>query len=256
MKILIVEDENLAVKRLTKLIKEMRPSWDITMRTDSIEETVIFLKKEQVDLIFLDIQLSDGVSFEIFNQVEVKAPVIFTTAYDEYAIRAFKVNSVDYLLKPLSETELLTAIEKFESSRKEKRVEEPGYSVDPGLMQNLLQQLTTTYKERFVIKIGEHIKTVGVENVLYFISQQKMTYLVDKEGKRYIVDYALDKVEELLDPKLFYRINRKMIIHDQSIEDIVSFSNSRLKLFLLHSDNQDSIVARERVSDFKEWLDR
>ncbi|MGB3465535.1 MAG: LytTR family DNA-binding domain-containing protein [Cyclobacteriaceae bacterium] len=254
MKVLIVEDENLAVKRLTQLVAELRPEWEVAMRTDAIEDTVAYLSKEQVDLIFLDIQLSDGVSFEIFNHVAVEAPVIFTTAYDEYAIKAFKVNSVDYLLKPLSKQELESAIIKFESGRQEKTV--PQQAIDPMLMQNLLQQLTTNYKERFVIKVGEHIKTVATDSILYFISQQKVTYLMAKDGKRFIVDFTLDKVEELLDPKLFYRINRKMIIHDQAIEDIVSFSNSRLKLFLMHCDNQDSIVARERVSDFKEWLDR
>lgn len=254
MKILVTEDENLAARRLIQLIGEQRPEWEIVKRTDSIEDTVGFLQENEVDLIFLDIQLSDGISFEIFNLVDVKAPIIFTTAYDQYAVKAFKVNSVDYLLKPLSGPELKSALEKFETRKKE---EEPSrQTIDPALMQNLLQQLTTQYKERFVIKIGEHIKTVAVEHILYFISQQKMTYLIDKEGKRFIIDFTLDKVEELLDPKMFYRINRKMIIHDQAIEDIVSFSNSRLKLFLSHCDNQDTVVARERVSDFKDWLDR
>ncbi len=254
MKALIVEDENLAAKRLNTLITELRPNWEVAKRTDSIEDTVDYLKEDDVDVIFLDIQLSDGVSFEIFNRVEVTSPVIFTTAYDEYAIKAFKVNSVDYLLKPLDKGELKIAIEKFESGIKENV--KPQQSYDPLLMQSLLQQLTTNYKERFVIKIGEHIKTVGVGTVLYFISQDKVTYLVSNDGKRYIVDFTLDRVEEMLDPKMFYRINRKMIIHDQSIEDIVSFSNSRLKLFLSHCDNNDTIVARERVSHFKEWLDR
>ena len=254
MKALIVEDENLAAKRLNTLITELRPNWEVAKRTDSIEDTVDYLKEDDVDVIFIDIQLSDGVSFEIFNRVEVTSPVIFTTAYDEYAIKAFKVNSVDYLLKPLDKGELKIAIEKFESGIKENV--KPQQSYDPLLMQSLLQQLTTNYKERFVIKIGEHIKTVGVGTVLYFISQDKVTYLVSNDGKRYIVDFTLDRVEEMLDPKMFYRINRKMIIHDQSIEDIVSFSNSRLKLFLSHCDNNDTIVARERVSHFKEWLDR
>lgn len=254
MKALIVEDENLAAKRLTSLILELRPEWEVTKRTDSIEDTVGFLSNHKVDIIFLDIQLSDGVSFEIFNRVEIKVPIVFTTAYDEYAIKAFKVNSVDYLLKPLDKGELENAIIKFEATRQQEEVPQQAY--DQTLMQNLLKQLTTNYKERFVIKIGEHIKTVSVDHILYFISLEKVTYLIANDGKRYIVDFTLDRVEELLDPKMFYRINRKMIIHDQSIEDIVSFSNSRLKLFLSHCDNQDTIVARERVSDFKNWLDR
>lgn len=254
MKVLIVEDENLAAKRLKTLINELRSDWDLSGRTDSIEDSVSYLSENRVDIIFLDIQLSDGVSFEIFNRIEVKVPIIFTTAYDEYAIKAFKVNSVDYLLKPLDKGELEIAILKFESGLQGDQT--PLQSFDPKLMQNLLQQLATNYKERFVIKIGEHIKTVSVDSVFYFISQDKMTYLVTNDGKRYIVDFTLDRVEEMLNPKIFYRINRKIIIHDQSIEDIVSFSNSRLKLFLGHCDNQDTIVARERVSDFKEWLDR
>ena len=255
MKTLIVEDEKLAANRLSKLVTELRPSWDVSQRTDSIEDTVAVLDKEQFDLIFLDVQLSDGISFEIFNRCTVNVPVIFTTAYDEYAVKAFKVNSVDYLLKPLDKQELSDALYKFEEST-QSAVAAPQPAFDQDLMQSLLRQLTTNYKERFVIKIGEHIKTVPVGQVLYFISLQKVTYLIAADGKRYIIDYTLDKVEEMLDPKLFYRINRKMIIHDQAIEDIVSFSNSRLKLFLSHSDNQDTIVARERVSDFKEWLDR
>ncbi|MEL6558010.1 MAG: LytTR family DNA-binding domain-containing protein [Bacteroidota bacterium] len=254
MKALIVEDENLAAKRLTSLILELRPEWEVTKRTDSIEDTVEFLSNHKVDIVFLDIQLSDGVSFEIFNRVEIKVPIVFTTAYDEYAIKAFKVNSVDYLLKPLDKNELENAILKFEDAHHQEAVPQQAY--DQALMQNLLKQLTTNYKERFVIKIGEHIKTVPVNHILYFISLEKVTYLIANDGKRYIVDFTLDRVEELLDPKMFYRINRKMIIHDQSIEDIVSFSNSRLKLFLAHCDNQDTIVARERVPDFKNWLDR
>ena len=254
MKALIVEDENLAARRLKTLILELRPEWDAGNRTDSIEDTVGFLSNHLVDIIFLDIQLSDGISFEIFNRVAIKAPIVFTTAYDEYAIKAFKVNSVDYLLKPLDKSELENAILKFESLRKQEAVPQQVY--DQTLMQNLLNQLTSNYKERFVIKIGEHIKTVPVDNILYFISLEKVTYLIANDGKRYIVDFTLDRVEEMLNPKFFYRINRKMIIHDQSIEDIVSFSNSRLKLFLLHCDNRDTIVARERVSDFKSWLDR
>lgn len=254
MKALIVEDENLAARRLKTLILELRPEWDAGNRTDSIEDTVGFLLNHLVDIIFLDIQLSDGISFEIFNRVAIKAPIVFTTAYDEYAIKAFKVNSVDYLLKPLDKSELENAILKFESLRKQEAVPQQVY--DQTLMQNLLNQLTSNYKERFVIKIGEHIKTVPVDNILYFISLEKVTYLIANDGKRYIVDFTLDRVEEMLNPKFFYRINRKMIIHDQSIEDIVSFSNSRLKLFLLHCDNRDTIVARERVSDFKSWLDR
>jgi len=254
MRALIIEDEKLAGDRLKKLILELRKDAEILPRIDSIEDAVDFLERNKPDLIFLDIQLSDGICFEIFNRVKVNIPIVFTTAYDEYAIKAFKLNSVDYLLKPLDKGELEVALNKYENSSMEKKSKSASF--DQSMMQELLQKLTNKYKERFVIKVGEHIKTVATENVYYFISQQKMTYLVDDQGKKYIIDFTLDKVEDLLDPKYFYRINRKMIIHDQSVEDIVSFSNSRLKLFISHSDNQDSIVARERVAHFKEWLDR
>ncbi|MEL7145221.1 MAG: LytTR family DNA-binding domain-containing protein, partial [Bacteroidota bacterium] len=215
MKTLIVEDEKLAADRLSKLVKELRADWDVGNRTDSIEDTVNVLENETFDLIFLDVQLSDGVSFEIFNRCEFNIPVIFTTAYDEYAVKAFKVNSVDYLLKPLDKTELSAALDKFEESTQQRTEAQPAYDQD--LMHSLLRQLTTNYKERFVIKIGDHIKTVPVGQILYFISQQKVTYLMAADGKRYIIDFTLDRVEEMLDPKLFYRINRKMIVHDQAI---------------------------------------
>ncbi len=251
--VLIIEDERIAADRLEKLVKEIRPDWRFLKRVDSIEDAVMFLKENSPDLIFIDIQLSDGVSFEIFNQVNVDTPLIFTTAYNEYAIKAFKVNSVDYLLKPVDPAELLVAIEKFENSRQPQTGNVP---IDQQVLSSLLSSMNKSYKERFVIKIGEHIKMVNTTDVLYFFSQDKVTYLVAKDGRKYVLDFALDKVEEIISPEVFFRINRKFIVHEQSIKDIVAFSNSRLKLFLEHGDGLDTIVARERVQGFKSWLDK
>lgn len=255
MKALIIEDEKIAADRLKGLIKDLRPDWEIMNRVDSIEDAVKTLQNESPDLILIDIQLSDGISFEIFNQIHVETPLIFTTAYNEYAIKAFKVNSVDYLLKPVDKKELLSAIEKFENANN-KGSESVNVQLDPNVLSSLLTTMTKSYKERFVIKIGEHIKVVNTTDAFYFFSQDKVTYLVANDGRRYVLDFALDKVEEMLSPEQFFRINRKFIVHEQAIDDIVSFSNSRLKLFLKHGEGHDTIVARERVQDFKSWLDK
>ncbi len=255
MKALIIEDEKIAADRLKGLIKDLRPEWEFMNRVDSIEDSVKVLQNESPDLIFIDIQLSDGISFEIFNQIHVETPLIFTTAYNEYAIKAFKVNSVDYLLKPVDKKELLSAIEKFENANN-KGSEPVSVQLDPNILSSLLTTMTKSYKERFVIKIGEHIKVVNTTDAFYFFSQDKVTYLVANDGRRYVLDFALDKVEEMVSPEQFFRINRKFIVHEQAIDDIVSFSNSRLKLFLKHGEGHDTIVARERVQDFKGWLDK
>lgn len=255
MKALIIEDEKIAADRLKGLIKDLRPDWEFMNRVDSIEDAVKTLQNESPDLILIDIQLSDGISFEIFNQIHVETPLIFTTAYNEYAIKAFKVNSVDYLLKPVDKKELLSAIEKFENANN-KGNESVSVQLDPNVLSSLLTTMTKSYKERFVIKIGEHIKVVNTTDAFYFFSQDKVTYLVANDGRRYVLDFALDKVEEMLSPEQFFRINRKFIVHEQAIDDIVSFSNSRLKLFLKHGEGHDTIVARERVQDFKGWLDK
>ncbi|MCR9250246.1 MAG: LytTR family DNA-binding domain-containing protein [bacterium] len=255
MKALIIEDEKIAADRLKGLIKDLRPDWEFMNRVDSIEDAVKTLQNESPDLILIDIQLSDGISFEIFNQIHVETPLIFTTAYNEYAIKAFKVNSVDYLLKPVDKKELLSAIEKFENANN-KGSESVSVQLDPNVLSSLLTTMTKSYKERFVIKIGEHIKVVNTTDAFYFFSQDKVTYLVANDGRRYVLDFALDKVEEMLSPEQFFRINRKFIVHEQAIDDIVSFSNSRLKLFLKHGEGHDTIVARERVQDFKGWLDK
>ena len=251
MNILIIEDEPQAAQRLEKLIGSILPSARILPSIDTVKKSVQWLKaNEKPDLIFMDIQLADGISFQIFDQVEVKSAVIFTTAYDEYALKAFKVNSIDYILKPVDEQELRAAIQKYErlttSSSNNKMMESIGLA---------MQMLTKKYKERFVIKVGEHLKSIETDDILFFFSLEKATFAQTKDGKRNILDCTMDQLEEMLDPKKFFRINRKYIVHVKSIHDMINFTNARLKLILKTSDDNEVIVARERVQQFKDWLD-
>jgi two-component system, LytTR family, response regulator len=200
------------------------------------------------DLIFMDIQLADGLSFEIFEQTIVKAPVIFTTAYDEYALKAFKVNSIDYLLKPIDQGELNNAIDKYIENSTSKEI--PAQVFD-----NILHSLTRNYKNKFVIKVGEHIKVFNIDDVQCFYSMEKYTFLQNNSGRDYAISYSLDQLEDLLDPSRFFRIGRKFIVSFSAISDTISFSNSRLKVKLLSNESDDLIVSREKVQDFKKWLE-
>lgn len=246
MRYLILEDEKLAANRLKELVSAVRPDYAWTLTIDSVEAAVATLPALQVDLVFMDIQLADGLSFEIFDQIPFDTPIIFTTAYDSFAIQAFKANSIDYLLKPLEPGELLSAIEKFEKNNGHARF-------NPAELTRLLQPAG---KERFVVKVGEHLKTVETLNIQLIYSQDKGTYLFTKEARKYLVDYTLDKVEQLLNPNQFFRISRKFIVNLSSIKDIIAFSNSRLEIHLDHFNEERLIVARDRVNDFKKWLDR
>jgi DNA-binding LytR/AlgR family response regulator len=255
MKVLIVEDESMASKRLIKLITALEPNVDIMASLDSIKRTVSWLNtNDSPDLIFLDIQLADGLSFEIFEKTKVNAPIIFTTAFDEYAIKAFKVNSIDYLLKPIDPKELEVALEKFNTNFSQKAQIQPALNM--ALIESAMEMMTKQYKERFVVKIGDHIKTVNTRDALYFYSQEKATFLQVAENKRYIIDYTLEEVEGLLDPKQYFRINRKYLVQLGAVKDIIAYSNSRLRLILIDSDEMDVIVSRDKVQAFKKWLDR
>ncbi len=252
MKYIIIEDEQLAVKRLRDLIEEIRPDYEFVAKFDSIEGATISLPVLQFDLLFMDIQLADGNSFDIFDQISIKAPIIFTTAYDEYAVKAFKTNSIDYLLKPLDPKELKGAIEKFESNFDKKKTNAP-VSLE---ITDLIKTLQPSGKERFVVKIGEHLKTVESKNIQLIYSQDKGTYLLSNEGKKFLIDYSLDRVEEMMSDADFFRISRKYMISLHYIKDIIAFTNSRLEVVIDHYDEEQVIVARERVNDFKQWLDR
>ena len=253
MKVLIIEDEPPAAKRMESLINTLEPQAEVLDKIDSVKKAVQWIKSNPApDLIFLDIQLADGICFQIFEQCEVKSPVIFTTAYDAYALKAFKVNSIDYLLKPIDKDEMSAALKKFHSVN---RTNQESKHVLENIGQ-AIQMLTKKYKTRFVIKVGEHLKSVEVNEILFFFSLEKATFCQTKEGRKNILDFTLDQLEEILDPARFFRINRKHIVATDSIQDMISYTNSRLKLILKTSDDNDVIVARERVQEFKNWLDR
>jgi DNA-binding LytR/AlgR family response regulator len=252
MDILIVEDEPHAAQRLQKLAGELIPNANILACIDTVKKAVQWLKSGKPDLIFMDIQLADGLSFQIFEQVQIDSPVIFTTAYDEYALRAFKVNSIDYILKPVDKEELNNALQKLRNLSGN-RVQQSD------ILSNIAQaveMLKKRYKTRFVVKVGEHLRTIDVETILYFFSQDKTTFCVTDDNRNHILDFTLEQLEDMLDPEMFFRINRKYLVRSSAIKDIISYTNSRLKLVLKGSTDNDIIVARERVQQFKEWLDR
>lgn len=254
MKILLIEDEPQAAQRLEKLVMTIIPGVVVLAKLDTVKNSVLWLRANPApDLILMDIQLADGISFSIFDQCEVKSPVIFTTAYDEYALKAFKVNSIDYILKPVDEGELRTAIKKFESLSGSKN------SVPDKMLESIglaVQMLTKKYKERFVVKVGEHLKSIEVSEILFFFSLEKTTFAQTKDGRKHILDFTIEQLDGLVNPDRFFRINRKYLVAADAIQDMISYTNSRLKLVLKTSDDTDVIVARERVQDFKDWLDR
>lgn len=251
MRICIIEDEPAAVRRLEQLITQTKPDSQVVARLSSVEASVKWLSENpDPDLIFLDIQLADGLSFSIFQKVKTQAPVIFCTAYDEYALKAFKLKSIDYLLKPIEPEQLMQAFEKYESLL---------VKTEPINMETLrsliAQDHLRNFKKRFMVKVGERIHSVNVHEVLYFFSAQKATFLQTKTGKRLMIEFSLEELEQLLDPMDFFRINRKYIINHQAIRDIFTFSNSRLKIYLQSCQDENILISREKVAEFKAWLD-
>ncbi|UII20060.1 LytR/AlgR family response regulator transcription factor [Fulvivirga ligni] len=253
MRVLIIEDERPAAARLEKLLLEYSASAIVLDKIDSVKNAINWFHSavDKPELIFMDIQLADGISFEIFEHVEVPAPVIFTTAFDEYALKAFKVNSIDYLLKPIDEEELADAIDKWKNLVDSKVDEHKALDQ----ISSAMNMLTNKHKSRFIVKVGEHIKSIATGDILYFFSRDKASYCHTREGKNYILDHPLEKLEGMLDPQMFFRINRKYIISHESFTDIISYSNSRLRIVLQGIDDEDVIVSRDRVNDFKVWLD-
>lgn len=253
MKVLIIEDEKPAARRLTKLVQQYRADCEILEVLDSVEGAVEWLETyKKPDLIFMDVQLADGVSFEIFGQTEVTSPIVFTTAYDEYALQAFKVNSLDYLLKPIDPEELEKALCQYDKYHQNKTK-----SVDNSAIEQLLQTLTQKeYKERFLVKIGQQLTYLKVAEIAYFYSDEGLIFACQENGKRHNLDYTLDQLVETLNPADFFRINRKIITNLKSIKKIHTYFNSRLKLELSPTTALETIVSRDRVSDFKKWLDK
>jgi DNA-binding LytR/AlgR family response regulator len=252
MTILIIEDEPQAAQRLEKLLGNIQPTAHVVDKIDSVKRSVEWLKTHAApDLILMDIQLADGISFQIFEQVVVQSPVIFTTAYNEFALKAFKVNSIDYLLKPIDPPEFAAALKKYETLQRPTAPDKMLESIA-----NAMLLLTRKYKERFMVKVGEHLRALEVSEILFFFSLDKATFAQTKDGRKHILDYTIDQLEEVLDPQAFFRINRKYLVASYAIQDMISHVNSRLKLVLKTSDDPDVIVARERVQEFKDWMDR
>jgi len=250
MKIIIIEDEKPAARLLQRKLEKL--GYTIQTLLHSVEESINwFENNSHPDLIFLDIQLSDGLSFEIFDKIEIKSPIIFTTAYDEYALRAFKLNSIDYLLKPIDEDELETAISKFQNQFQTSSVANLDFDAIKRMLINPVQK---EYKNRFSVKIGNQIKVVLLDEVECFYSENKGTYLHTIDNRDYLLDCSLEQLETELNPDSFYRISRKFIIPLQSIKEIQMHTNSRLKIILPTYKEDEVIVAREKVSDFKNWI--
>ena len=251
MKVLIIEDEQPAALQLKKMLTQTDPSVSVIEIIDSVESSVKWLKTFPApDAIFMDIQIADGLSFDIFNHINVQSPVVFTTAFDQYAIKAFKVNAVDYLLKPIDEDELGEVLDKL----KKKRAEPIPF--DNGLfLKNLLQDFPKKeYKQRFLVKNGQNLTSIDVSDIAYFFSEEGVNQFYVFSNKKHIVENTLDELELFLNPKDFFRINRKLIVSIQAIQKISPHFNSRLKLSLTPQYRDEILVARERVSDFKAWL--
>lgn len=251
MNILIIEDESLAADKLEKMLKEVNPSFKVIAKPGSIKESVKWLMEHTVDLIFLDIQLSDGISFSIFDQVDVNTPIIFTTAYDEYAVKAFQLNSVAYLLKPIRQRDLVESLNKYKALKS-------AFAIDFNFITAQIQGKEPDYKKRFLIQIGDKINKIEVSEISYFFAFDKGVYLKTFQGKSYPIDFSLDKLENMINPDNFFRINRKYIVNINAITNMLAYSRSRVILELNPNvdDKFDTIVSIERSTDFKKWLNR
>ncbi len=251
MKTIIIEDENLTARRLEGLLKKYDAAIEVQAILPSVEEAVEWLGSHLApDLVFMDIHLEDDLAFRIFERTRLQAPVIFTTAFDEYMIQAFKVNSIDYLLKPINYDELVQALEKYKSLKKQ--FAQPNLDV---LMQ-LIGQKEPPYKSRFMVTVGNKIRSIETGEIAYFYSEEKMTFLVTKEGQHLPIDFSLDKLTSLLDPTDFFRISRQFLVSFQSVQTAHVYFKGKLKLDVLPKSKLEVLVSSDRVTDFKEWLGR
>jgi DNA-binding LytR/AlgR family response regulator len=251
MKVIIVEDEDAAYLRLKKILLEIDPTIEIVSHLDSIAHSVTWLKDNaQPDLIFADIQLGDGPSFEIFSNVKINVPVVFITAYDAYALQAFRFNGIDYLLKPVKKTDVQQSLDKFRQFAKTQA--QPAINYEEIL--TLLSSRTPAFQKRIVVRIGQSIRTIEIADVAYFYTEEKIAFACLTDGKRLPLDFTLDELETILDPALFFRINRQFIIYIKAIENMFSYSKSRIKIILKPHSDAETIVSAERSAAFKEWL--
>lgn len=252
MKILIIEDEKIAADSLEKCINELEPSFEIIDKISTVRDAIKWLSNNTCDLIFLDIHLADDISFKIFDSIEVKTPIIFTTAYDQYAIQAFELNSISYLLKPINNKALAKAIYKFKELNS-------NIIQSPDTLTRIFEQLSskeTNFQKRFMVYAGSKVKTIKIEEIAYFYIIEKSTFLCTYNGKNYAIDYSLDKLEPIIDPTNFFRINRQFIIHIDAISAMHPLSNSRMKIDLNPPSHTEAIVSLHRYGNFKRWLNQ
>jgi two-component system, LytTR family, response regulator LytT len=254
MNIFIIEDEPLAVQKIAKMLVEVEPNTKVLGTADGIESSVEWLQNNPTpDLILVDIELCDGQSFEIFNLIEIQSPVIFTTSYDEYAIQAFRVNSVDYLLKPIKKDDLSRALQKYERFNYQHNA-----PIDISKLVSELkkQNAPREFRSRFLVKQGQKLIPVEVDEIAYFYSEDGISFFVCFDRVKYIFDYSLEEIEQMIDPKLFFRISRQFILGVKSIIQIHNHFNGKLKLDLKPTNEREITVSRERVADFKAWMGR
>ncbi|MDF9798496.1 two-component system response regulator LytT [Catalinimonas alkaloidigena] len=256
MQVLIIEDEKPAADKLIRSLERIDHEIEVLDTLGSVQQAVGWLKENRADLIFLDIHLSDGVSFKIFEQLQnagieyIQTPIIFTTAYDEYAIEAFKLNSIDYLLKPVNRRDLEASLQKYRHLQEQ----------IPPLQQNFKSLIDSlrkpAYKKRFMVSFGQRMKSIDTHQIAYFYAHDKLVQMLTFENQRYVVDHTIQQLDEILDPEIFFRINRKFMVNIEAIEQMHSYSKSRVKLDLRPESTMEAVVSVERSSDFKAWLDR
>jgi len=250
MKVVIIEDEKPAARRLNRMLNAL--GIEPLAMLHSVEESVNwFYNNEHPDLLFLDIQLSDGLSFEIFDEIVIKSAIIFTTAYDQYALKAFKLNSIDYLLKPIDNDELENAIDQFKNIQTSNT--KIGLNIEQ--IKQLISPSQKNFKKRFTIKIGQHLKMISADTIECFYSENKATHFHTSNNRSYIIEDTLEQLEGKLQPDTFFRVSRKYFVNIAAVKDIISYSNSRLKILLNSYKDADIIVSRERVKEFKNWID-
>ena len=247
---IIIEDESHAAEKLERQLVQIKKDIIILAKLESVNSAILWLKEHEADLIFLDIHLGDSNSFKIFEKVEIKTPIIFTTAYDQYAIDAFKLNSIDYLLKPVNQRELEKAIEKYE------HVFKTGLAFDYARIAELVQSKTPEFQKRFMVYSGDKIKTIDKDEVAYFLAEGKYCYLYTFNNQQFLIDFTLDKLDKVLNPDEFFRINRQFFINIRSIAQMHSYPKGRVKIDLSPSNKKEAIVSTERSSQFKKWLNK
>ncbi len=249
MKIAIIEDEPLSQEELKDLLYKYFPEFEVVKTLSSVRESIEWLNENKVDLLFMDIQLKDGISFEIFEYLEIKTPIIFVTAYDEYAIRAFKENSIGYLLKPIIDEDLVITINKFNNKNDFDSYKNRIDKITPHSKEN-------SYKNRFVLKLGAKLIVVDVNNISYIYSSDKNNFLITKDNNKYIIDYTIENLETMLEPKFFFKVSRKCIVSIDAIDEIIRHSTRQLKIVPTPYCDIDIFVSRDKVHDFLNWLDK